>query len=132
MQNIYKLGKYVGNIFVYGDSYETYLVAIVVPDFEIIEPLIERDASLSHLKGKKPSEIIKDPKIIELIKQDMINQENAAKLTGFEKVKKFELMTEDFTPENGLLTASMKLKRNLCKIKFQDLISKMYQKQPKL
>ena len=48
------------------------------------------------------------------------------KLTGFEKVKRFTIFNEDFTPENGILTATMKLKRHDAKLRFQKDIDRMY------
>merc|ERR1711964_366723 len=38
VENIYKMNKYCANAFVHGESLYTYLVAIVVPDFEILSP----------------------------------------------------------------------------------------------
>lgn len=113
-------------IFIYGNSFENYLVAIIVPDFEALSQIDE--ITEDDLKG----DINKNDKILNLIKNDMKIQENNAKLNGFEKVKKFKLVREEFSAENGLLTISMKLKRNAARQKFEKELKELYQKKSKL
>merc|ERR550539_1328786 len=125
IQNCYKLSRYIANIFVYGNSFENYLVAIIVPDFEALEQVDGIDVN-------EPKDINKNLKVVELIKADMKIQEANAKLNGFEKVKKFKLIREMFTAENGLLTISMKLKRNAARNKFEKELKELYKKQSKL
>ncbi len=36
LQNLYRRNKYVNQIFVYGDSYSHYIIAIIVPEEEEI------------------------------------------------------------------------------------------------
>lgn len=36
------MNKFVGNAFVYGNSLENYLVAIIIPDFETLVPWAEQ------------------------------------------------------------------------------------------
>ena len=130
IQNIYKLCGSVGNIFVYGDSYQNYLVAIVVPDFEALEQMNSKYAM------SKKDELLKDngtyDEIYKIVQGEMKIQEEKAKLNGFEKVKQFKLISEEFTNENGLLTISMKLKRNAAKKRFEKEIAQMYQIKSKL
>ena len=45
-----------------------------------------------------------------------------------EQVKQFELLTDEWTVENGLLTATMKLRRKVLKEKYKDLIDSFYNK----
>ncbi len=69
---------------VYGDG-KNYLVALIVPNKEFKE------------KKEKIKEVI-----------NKINE----KLTLIEKIKKFEIIKENFSIENGLFTPTMKVKRN--------------------
>jgi long-chain acyl-CoA synthetase len=85
---------------VYGDG-KNYLVALIVPTKEF--------------KGNKD-------KIIE--KVNKINQN----LTLIEKVKKFYLIDDNFTIENGLLTPTMKIKRNKIIIKYKNILENFYKK----
>ena len=122
IQNVYKLSRFIANIFVYGNSLKNHLVAIIVPDFEALEQVgfSKKDVEENNIA------------LMELIKKDMVIQENNAKLNGFEKVRNFKLMTEEFSNENGLLTISMKLKRNVARKRFEKELNDLYKIQSKL
>ena len=49
-------------------------------------------------------------------------------LTLVEKIKKFELINENFSIENGLLTPTMKVKRNKVIIKYKNTLENFYKK----
>jgi long-chain acyl-CoA synthetase len=56
-----------------------------------------------------PEAWLANSKVHALIKKEL--EECAGKLKGFEEVRDFAMVAEDFTTENGMLTPSMKLKR---------------------
>ena len=49
-------------------------------------------------------------------------------LTWVEKIKKFQLIDENFSIENGLLTPTMKVKRNKVIAKYKNILENFYQK----
>ena len=49
-------------------------------------------------------------------------------LTLVEKIKKFQLIDENFSIENGLLTPTMKIKRNKVITKYQNILENFYKK----
>ena len=50
------------------------------------------------------------------------------KLTLIEKVKNFYMIEESFTIENGLLTPTMKVKRNKVILKYKKILENFYNK----
>jgi len=51
---------------------------------------------------------------------------NREKLAGFERVKRIHLTEKDFTIESGLLTTTLKLKRNFAKELYAKDINSLY------
>jgi len=49
-------------------------------------------------------------------------------LASFETIKYFRVLPEPMTVENGILTASLKVKRSVVQERYADLIDEMYQK----
>ena len=125
IESVYKSCNRISNIYVHGDSTETYLVALVFPDEEnvnITDP--------SSGKKMKLVEILKNEKLNKKLAYEVLKEMHAAakkeKLRGFEVVKKIVLLGEDFTVENGLLTPSFKLKRHVAAQTFSGAIKGMY------
>jgi long-chain acyl-CoA synthetase len=83
---------------VYGDG-KNYLVALIVPNKEF--------------EGQKE-------KINEIVGE--INKN----LTLLEKIKKFNLINESFSIENGLLTPTMKVKRNKVIARYKNILENFY------
>ena len=96
IENILCLNEFIKQSFVYGDK-RNYLVAIIVCEKEIIKEKIKL--------------------IIEIINK---------KLTLTEKIKKFIIINEEFTTENGMLTPTLKLKRKEIVKNYKQQLEKLY------
>lgn len=55
-----------------------------------------------------------------------MQEAKSSKLDKFELPAKIKLMPEPWTPESGLVTAALKLKREQVKAKFKDELQKLY------
>ena len=96
IENLLCLNEKIKQSLVYGDK-KTYLVALIVSESE---------------KNKKEIEFY---------------LENLNKnLSLVEKVKKFKLIKEEFTIENGMLTPTLKLKRKKILEKYKEDLEKLY------
>ena len=86
---------------IYGDN-KPFLIALIV---------VNEDAIKKNLIQEKINKIIKDTN---------------DKLSTIEKIRKFIIVKDDFTQENGLLTPTMKIKKNLVFEKFNKQIQNLY------
>jgi long-chain acyl-CoA synthetase len=98
-----KLSPYIANTLLYGLN-RPFNVVLVVLD----EPAINKWARDQGLEIKDPTN---DQAVRALIAREL--ETRAHHFKGYEKPKAFQLITEDFTVENGLLTPSLKVRRKL-------------------
>ena len=70
-------------------------------------------------------DLCKDQKIIDKIMKIMDASAKKAKIFGFEKVRKLYIHPKSFE-DCDLLTTTFKLKRNIAKNYFKDVINKLY------
>lgn len=87
-----------------------------------------RDSLISRLAGLSFEELCEDPAVHAQIKKEIsgFGKTGTDELKGFEIPKAIHLEKEPFSLENGLLTATFKLKRNEAIKKYQTVIDEMY------
>jgi long-chain acyl-CoA synthetase len=106
---------------VYGDN-RPYNVALVVANVAAVRAW-GQEHGVSESDDEK---LLALPKVRELFKSDL--EKYADKFKGFEGIKDFALISEDFTTDNGMLTPSLKLKRRAVLAKWQSVIDGIYAK----
>ena len=108
IENVYARSALVAQSFVHGSSLESFLVAIVVPDFDGLR------ANLPSLTGTlSNADIAENASIRDAVLEDMIKIGKESGLKGFEQVKAIHLQATEFSVQSGLLTPTFKLKRNI-------------------
>ncbi|CAG8729535.1 3916_t:CDS:2, partial [Racocetra fulgida] len=122
IENVYCKHELVAQAFVYGESLQTSLVAIIVPDRDALI-LWAKQNNLGEHSFEKLCEL---PETKKHILQTLVNHGKKNELKGFENVKNIHLTSESFSVENDLLTPTFKLKRHQAKIKFQKEIETLY------
>ncbi len=108
----------VGNVAVFGDE-KPYLVALVSLNEEEVSRIAKEKGLNQDLK-----QIAKSDWIRQRIQQ-IIDEVNS-KRPSYEKIHRFEIVEDVWTPESGELTPTLKTKRYFIYKKYKDLIEKMY------
>ncbi|KAJ6359780.1 hypothetical protein OIU77_003897 [Salix suchowensis] len=122
VENVYTKCRFVSQCFIYGDSFNSSLVAVVA-----VEPDVLRDWAASEgIKYDDLGQLCNDPRARAAVLADMDLIGKEAQLRGFEFAKAVTLVPEPFTMENGLLTPTFKVKRPQAKEYFAKAISNMY------
>nr|XP_043621534.1 long chain acyl-CoA synthetase 8 [Erigeron canadensis] len=114
--------KYVENVMLHADPFHTYCVALVVPARQVLEQWAQSAgitySDFAELCGKKET--------VSEVQQSLAKVAKETKLDKFETPAKIKLMPDPWTPESGLVTAALKLKREQLKAKFKDDLEKLY------
>ena len=123
LENIFSKIDIVKQIFIYGDSLQSIIVAIVIPDeTEALKLAGEKELDSSDMDA-----FFKSKEWLDLVIEKFTEAKKEAGLTGLEVPKKYHFDRTEFTLENDLLTPTMKLKRNDAKKKYFDQIKEMYE-----
>ncbi|XP_033005580.1 long-chain-fatty-acid--CoA ligase 5 [Lacerta agilis] len=121
IENIYLRSAPVAQVFVHGDSLQSFLVSVVVPDPETLPDF----AAKLGVKGSF-EELCKNTTVKKAILTDIIRLGKEAGLKSFEQVKDLYLHPEMLTVENGLLTPTLKAKRAEVSKFFRSQIDAIY------
>jgi long-chain acyl-CoA synthetase len=119
IENLLRADKYIEQAVVIGD-HQAYIAAIILPHF----PALKLWAAHKHLKFQNEEELIALPEVqTKLLRQ--VGHTNT-QLAKFERVRKIILIAQEMTPESGLLTPSLKVKRRVVDEHFKDRIEALY------
>ncbi len=111
--------KYVAQVMVCGDN-RKYLVALVVPDSEAIKQY----ASDNAIAFEDYAALLGSEEIRELISGEIDRVNKTA--PSYEQVRGFDILPEEFTLENGMLTPTLKPRRGRISMIHEDLIERLY------
>lgn len=119
IENIAKTKPHISQMVVIGDK-KNYLTALVGIEKERFLNMLEE---LELPSDCSVMDLAQSPKVRDLIQKeiDEINQE----LAQYESIKKFSIITEEFTTDN-FLTPSLKIKRKSVVERFKVIIDSMY------
>lgn len=115
--------NYVESIMVYADPFHNYCVALVVPSRQVLEKWAQENG----IQHKDFSELCDKAESVNEIKQSLSKVAKAARLDKFELPARIKLIPESWTPESGLVTAALKLKREPLKVRYKNELEKLYQ-----
>ncbi|KAB7503360.1 Long-chain-fatty-acid--CoA ligase 1 [Armadillidium nasatum] len=121
IESIYLRSPYVGQVFVHGESLKSYVVGIIVPDVEEVKSWARSNGISGTL-----SVLCNDPRVKQLILDDITERGKNAGLKSFEQVKDIYLHPDPFSVQNGLLTPTLKSKRPELRKYFKPQLDDLY------
>ncbi len=119
LENHLKTHPFVEQAVLVGDR-RRYCSLLVVPDFKALGAW----ASSAGITWSSPGDLTQNPKVIEHVQGELFAM--LTDFASFERPKKLALLEEEFTVENGLLTPTLKVKRNVLRERFDAVIDALY------
>lgn len=115
----------VDQIMLVGDD-RPYITALIVPNYEaVVRVMNEQGIPTGNIKDKTVREELSESDIVQgLVDADIRRLQR--ELAAYERVRRFDLLAEEFSVENGMLTPTLKVKRKEVLKIFADLIEGMY------
>jgi long-chain acyl-CoA synthetase len=119
IEALLKSSPYVGTPVLIGDR-RKYLAALIVPNFE----KLEREAATLGISVDSREALVADDRVKALI-QGELDRFNK-NLDRQEKIRRFALLSRDFTIDDDEITPSLKVKRKNIDKKYKSVIDQMY------
>jgi len=122
LESIYRSVPVVANICVYADTNKAKPIAIVVP----AEPALKKLASQNGIKEDHLEELIHDEKLSGIVLKQLQNAGRQSGLSGIEIIDGLLMVSDEWTPQNGLTTAAQKVNRKPILEKYRKEVDKVY------
>jgi len=119
IENALKTSPYILNAMVVGDK-RKFIVALLVPN----AATVSAKAADQGIKFASSVELAAHPWVHTLIDSEV--KRLTVHLAKYETIKRFALLPEDFTFDNGSLTFTLKLKRRVVEQQFAAVIESLY------
>ena len=119
IENALKTSPYILNAMVVGDK-RKFIVALIVPN----PALVGAKAADQGIKFASNAELAAHPWVRALIDSEV--KRLTVHLAQYETIKRFALLPEDFTFDNGSLTFTLKLKRRVVEQQYATVIESLY------
>ena len=124
IEDVYARSRFIAQIFVYGDSLESSLVAIVLLNDEYVKKWVANEGASLGPAGTPEY----NANLQKIILEDMAREGKRRGLLSFEQVRAIEFIDEAFTIENGLLTPTFKARRYAVEKKYKDIFPQIYKR----
>lgn len=121
LENEMKQSLFIEQILIIGEN-QKMPAALIQLNFEFVKEWANRHLNIQF---KSVSELISNQKVIDRV-QEEIDKGNEH-FGKWEKVKRFELTPDVWSVDNGLLTPTMKPKRDIIIKRYSDLYNKIYE-----
>ncbi len=121
IENKFKESLYIEQIMVTGE-HEKFASALISPNFQ----LIKEWCIINNLRYENDKEMIELPQVYSILNKE-VNKLNK-ELNKTEKILRFKLVSDQWTPETGELSPTLKLKRKFIDNKYNELLQEVYKK----
>jgi len=120
IENALKTHEFIAQAMVIGDR-RNFISALIVPQAEVLESW----AGDNGIEGDLPT-LCRDQRVIDHYQAAV--EAKMGSFSRYESVRKFTLVPDEFSQEEGELTPTLKLKRRVLLAKYADVIDQMYPK----
>ncbi|MDX9929627.1 MAG: long-chain fatty acid--CoA ligase [Bacteroidales bacterium] len=119
IENRLKESFFIEQAMVIGEN-EKVAAALISPNFTFLHDW----CTLHKVQYRDNSELVKLPVVIERYSREVKEINNT--LAEHEQIKKFRLVTDEWSSTTGELSPTLKLKRNVVSKKYSDIIAEIY------
>ena len=120
IENRIKESAFIDQVMVVGE-HQKFASALLVPDFKYLKEWMS-DHKVPN--GRERSELIIIPEVVTAYNQEIARINEG--LMEWERIKRFRMVPDDWSPATGELSASLKLKRKVVADRYASLLDAIY------
>lgn len=110
---------FIENMVVLGEN-QKYAAALINPDLTYLKDFCSRH----EITFTDNESLVKNPKVQDIYKREL--KKYNAMFAHHEQIKSFELVTDEWSVQNGVLTPTLKVKRNVIEKMYKDKIDQLF------
>lgn len=119
IENKMKESFYIQQIMVVGEN-QKYASALIIPNFNALVDWAKKQ----KIHFQHQAELVRKPEIIKHFEEEV--KKLNKKLNSSEQVKKIALLADEWTPNTGELTSTLKLRRKKIIEKYNEIVASLY------
>ncbi|MBC8146170.1 MAG: AMP-binding protein, partial [bacterium] len=126
IEDMISASRLIDQVILIGEN-RPYMTALIVPDFEAAKDVVtQAGGTVGDLTTPQGREELLDGAILSMAIDGQL-KDLQRDLSAFERVRRFTLLAEPFSVENGQLTPTLKVKRKVVEKQYGDVIDAMYE-----
>ena len=119
IENKFKESLFIEQIMVIGE-HEKFASALIAPDYLFVNEWCDAN----NISADSNAELLNNSQLVEAFKKEV--QKYNDSISDFEKINRFRLVSDVWSPATGELSPTLKMKRKFIAEKYQDLIDQIY------
>jgi len=119
IENKFKESLFIEQIMVIGE-HEKFASALIAPDYLFVKEW----CNANKISGNNNAELLTNSQLIDAFKKEV--QKYNDTIADFEKINRFKLVSDVWSPASGELSPTLKMKRKFITEKYQGLIDQIY------
>ena len=119
IENKFKESLFIEQIMVIGE-HEKFASALIAPDYLFVKEWCDAN----NISASNNAELLNNSQLVEAFKKEV--QKYNDSISDFEKINRFRLVSDVWSPATGELSPTLKMKRKFIAEKYQDLIDQIY------
>ncbi len=120
IENTFLQSPFIDQIVLIGNN-RMFCSALIVPDYDMLKDYAKREG----IVYSSVSDLIQQERVIKLFDSEVNKYQKD--LAQYERVRKYSLLAQPLTIENGEITPSLKVRRKVVEERYRDMIEKMYE-----
>ncbi len=119
IENKLKESMFIDQVMVIGEN-QKFASALITPDFIFLHDW----ASIHHISFQDNEKLISNPLVFAQYQKEVSDMNQ--NLSDHERIKRFRLVSDEWTAQTGELSPTLKLKRKVLYEKYSDIISEIF------